>query len=131
MITSWPGPPFPNTAKLAVISNGSPCSHSISILSANNPSAISWSKIGAVYAPYSETIIVITSPAIGPAIATSNKILRLIVNPFDWMNAPNVGIPITGKPGIKYGQLVFNLCIFAAIICPSSCVPKIPNNASV
>ena len=46
-------------------------------------------------------MIVITSPAIGPAIATSNKIFRLIVNPFDWINAPNVGIPITGKPGIK------------------------------
>ena len=101
MITSYPVPPFPNIAKLADISNDSPWFHSINLDSSNNTSANSWSKIGAVYAPYIETIIVITNPAIGPAMATSNKISLLIVSPFDWMNAPNVGIPITGNPGIK------------------------------
>ena len=65
------------------------------------------SMIGNVYAPYNETMIAIISPAIGPAIATSNKISRLIVNPFDWISAPKVGTsPYIGIPGIKYGHVV-------------------------
>jgi len=93
--------PLPNIAKLAVINNGSPKLHSLNLGSSNTAPGNTCSKTGAVYAPYIETTIAITNPAIGPAIATSNKISRLIVSPFDWINAPNVGIPITGNPGIK------------------------------
>ena len=46
-------------------------------------------------------MIAMIKPAIGPAIATSNKISRLIVNPLDWISAPNVGIPKPGTHGIK------------------------------
>ena len=53
----------------------------ISCDSLNNSSASSVLISGDVYAPKIQTIIAITKPAIGPAIATSNKISRLIVRP--------------------------------------------------
>ena len=63
---------------------------------------------------------VISKPASGPAIATSNSICRLTVNPLDVITAPNVGMPYTGIPGIKYGQDVFSLCNLATTRCPDS-----------
>ena len=129
--TSWPSPPFPNINRVIVIKSGSPLSHSINLTFSESPSIISLSITGAVYAPYIETITVIIKPAIGPAIATSYKISRLIVSPFAWINAPNVGIPKYGMPGIKYGQVVFSLWNFAATRWPDSCTPKIPKSDNV
>ena len=74
---------------------------SINCRSSFNSSANILSITGDVNAPNTETMIAMIKPAIGPAIATSNKISRLIVNPLDWISAPNVGIPKTGTPGIK------------------------------
>ena len=82
-------------------------------------SAIWLSITGDVYAPNAATTIATTRPAIGPAIAISNKMSRFTVRPLDWMNAPNVGIPKTGTPGMKYGHVVLILCHFAAIRCPA------------
>ena len=73
-----------------------------------------------MYTPNATTTIATTRPAIGPAIAISNNMSRLTVRPLDWMNAPNVGIPKIGTPGMKYGQVVLILCHFAAIRCPAS-----------
>ena len=84
----------------------------------NSSSASSLLISGDVYAPKIQTITAITKPAIGPAIATSNKMSRFIVRPLDWISSPNVGIPTTGTPGLKYGQVVLILCFFAAIRCP-------------
>ena len=55
----------------------------VSCESLNNSPANSLLISGDVYAPKIQTIIAMTKPAIGPAIATSNKMSRLIVRPFD------------------------------------------------
>jgi len=107
--------------------SGSPRLHSES----SSASASSTVRTGAVAAPTATTMMVTARPATGPPMATSKSILRFTVTPRDWMNAPNVGMPITGRPGIKYGHVVLRRWCQDAARWPSSCVPSMPRSASV
>ena len=130
--TSFPGPPLPNAASAAVMRSGSPCPHSCRTARPSGPGAASSGGMtGASYAPYRATRTATARPATGPAIAMSKSISLLTVRPLDRMNAPNVGMPYTGMPGMKNGQDVLTPCHLEAARWPASWTPSMPSSEAV
>ena len=63
-----------------------------------------------------ETIIVTKSPAIGPAMPTSNSTFLFVMLLRIWIMAPNVGTKNPGTPGMKYGHDALMPWCLAAIM---------------